>query len=175
MDYFLVRQDKRVYDVAQPVSGSLNLHRITKEQFDALPPASTLLIQEGGRNEYPDYLENMGMLISGDLLRIMKKYQQDIEFKTVVLIEPKKNRLETYYLISVPQIPCAYLGTAENRRETMGKLILDEIKIGDAKVFGVASYENKLFVRLDVAESILRRGSYGVWFEKAQVIKKEAI
>ena len=171
MDYFMMYQDVRVSNVAELIPGSLKLHTLTREQIKNISITKTLYVKDRNNNEYPDYLESEGMLVSEKLKRIMSKYQRDAIFKTVVLIEKKTNRQEIYYLISPPIIECASEETVYDRRGSIVEFVLDKEKVGYTRIFCVRNYGNRIFVRLDVAESILRREPYGVSFVKVNVEK----
>ena len=92
MDYFIMHQDARVTNAAKLLPTSLDLYTLTREQINAIPSTRILHVRENRYNEYPDYLEREGMLVSEKLKQIMSKYQQNAIFKTIVLIEKTKNR-----------------------------------------------------------------------------------
>ena len=167
MDFFIMSQNKRISNAARAVAGSPKIKNMNREELAAMPDTMLLYVEEDRHNEYPDYIEELGV-VSGKLKRIMSKYQKDILFKTVVLIEKSNNRQQTYYYLSAPEIQSAVTvqKNMENQKNRENKLILDEEKIGQTRIFSVQHYGKRLIVRLDAAESILRRDSYGVWFEK---------
>ena len=166
MDYFIMRQDPRMTGVAKFITGSLELRTLTREQIQDISTTKTIFVKEDSYNQYPDYFEEAGMLISEKLKRIIGKYQGNTVFKTIVLIEKEKNRQEIYYLALPPQIKCASLKTIYDKQGNVKEFVLDEEKVGHARVFCADNYGKRIFVRLDVAESILRRSPYGVSFEK---------
>ena len=148
---------------------SPKLHKLTRSQIDNISLTKILYVKERAYNsEYSDYLETY-MLVSEKLKRIMSKYQSNAIFKTVVLIERKINRQEIYYLISAPLIQCASDQTVYNKQGQVKEFVLDEEKVGHARIFKADNYENHVLVRLDVAESILRRDSYGVSFDRVTI------
>ena len=175
MDYFIMHQDERVKNVAELEPGSQRLSALNRQQIDEISMTKILYVKESGYNEYPDYIEAGGRLVSEKLKRIMSKYQRDVIFKTAMLIEKNINRQEIYYLISPPQIECAAAETVYDRQGNVERFVLDEHKVGHTRIFCAVNYGNHIFVRLDVAESILRRDSYGVSFEKVNVSPKEGV
>jgi len=175
MDYFIMCQDSRLYNVAKPALGSLDFRKLTREQINDISVTQILYISESKHNEYPDYIEGAGMLVSEKLMRIMGKYQSDAIFKTIVLIEKKTNRQEIYYLISPPEIDCMSAETVCDRQGRVKKFVLDEDKVGYARIFHAVNYREKIIVRLDAAESILRRDPYGIWFERVTTAEREGV
>ena len=169
MDYFIIHQDERVTDVVKLIPGSLNLRTLTREQLQDISTTIIRRVKENSRNQYPDYLEEEGMLISEKLKKIMSKYQSNAVFKTIVLIEKNIHRQEIYYILSPPQIECTSSRAVYDKQGYMKEFVLDEEKVGHARIFCAEGYGNRIFVRLDVAESILRRMPYGVAFEKVTV------
>jgi hypothetical protein len=167
MDFFFMRMDPRVTGAAKLAAGSPNLRAYTREQIQEISKTMILYVGENQDNQYPDIMEETGILVSEKLKRIMSKYQRDAIFKTVVLMDKKTNRQAIYYLMSPPQIECASDKTVYDRRGHIEEFVLDEEKVGHARIFCAQNYRDRVFVRLDVAESILRRVPYGVSFEKA--------
>ncbi|MDR0286950.1 MAG: hypothetical protein LBI03_04475 [Clostridiales bacterium] len=177
MDYFIMHMDPRVSYAVKPTSvfGPLNLYMLTCEQIQKISITKVYNVNENSYNQYPDYLEETGLLVSEKLKQIMGKYQRNVIFKTVILIEKKKNRQEIYYFIAPPQIQCISPKSTYDRPEHVEKFVLDEEKVGDARIFCASNYGRRIFVRLDVAESILRRKPFGISFEKVTVDNKEDI
>ena len=173
MDYFIMRQDERLTNVVKMILPDfLGGGHLTSEQEQELPSTMVIFAKENQNNAYPDYIESPVMLISEKLKRMFSKYQEDIIFKTAVLVEKEINRQEVYYLISVPKIACVSETSVFDRQDHVQELVLDTKKVGNARIFCAADYENKMIVRLDVAESILRRDSEGIWFEKVNIDRK---
>ena len=173
MDYFIMHQDARVTNCVNLIPGPMNLRTLSREQITSIPTTKIIYVQEDSQNEYPDYLESEGMLVSEKLKRIMSKYQQNAVFKTIVLIEKKKNRQEIYYLVSPPRIECSSPDTVYDKQGNVRSFVMDTDKVGHARIFCAAGRANRIFVRLDVAESILRRSPFGVSFEKVLTVSKE--
>jgi len=174
MEYFMMRQDPRVHNVAKPVGEKVAMLRhITRDEMNTASIPTNLFVQNGGKAEFPDFIEDPVMLVSEKLKKVMSKYQKDAVFKTVVLIERETNRHEVYYLISAPRIDCASCETTYDARGNFKELVIDQDKVGHARIFFPVGNERRILVRLDVAESILRRHPYGVWFERIRVMPEE--
>ena len=162
-----------MHNVAEPVGANVNrLRHMAGHEINAFSVPTKLYVKKKGRIEYPDFIENPVMLLSEKLKGIMSKYQKDAVFEAVMLIEKETRRQETYYMISAPRIECASDETTYDSRGNIKELILDQEKVGHFRIFFACGNERQILVRLDVAESILRRDPYGVWFERIKVRSK---
>ena len=168
MDYFILKKDKRLSGVAEPTNLGCLVNK-SRDELDKAPALSSYLKWSG--KAYPDYIDYPVMLVSEKIKNIMEKYQGDAYFKTVVLIEKENNRQLIYYHIRPPLIDCIAKepGCGKETKE----ITLDRVKVGNARIFSAKEKTNDLFVRLDVAESILRREPDGICFEKVEVINKQ--
>jgi hypothetical protein len=146
----------------------LDLRAVSREEVGNISMTKILYVKESPHNQYPDFLEDIGLMVSEKLKQIMCKYQQDVIFKTFALIEKEANNHNLYYLMSPPQIKCTSAMTVYDKQGQIEKFVLDTAKVGSTRIFCSDDYKNKVFVRLDVAESILRRNPYGVSFLKVE-------
>lgn len=120
--------------------------------------------------EYADYLEHPVLLIAEKLRNILQKYQTDAVFQRVMLIEKETGKQSPYCFMSPPVIACAH--KEESRFDVRGnvaELVLDADRVEKRRIFLAEDYHKELLVRLDVAESILRRDSNGIWFEPVKI------
>lgn len=116
--------------------------------------------------EYPDYIASPIPLIAEKLYTILKKYQQDALFHQVVLIEKDTGKQKNYYMMLPPIIESANKEkTVYDRVGNVLDFVLGTECIGRNRIFRVRELKNQIAVRLDVAESILRRDANGIWFE----------
>ena len=174
MEYFTMNQDPRLLKVIKPVGTDVDkLTGLTHEEICGASEAIILYVKGSEQKEYVDYIEFPIKLISKKLKTIMSKYQKDAVFITVVFIEKETSRQETYYLISAPKISCASEETVYDKNGNVLKFVLDQGKVGPARIFCASENENQLIVRLDVAESILRREPDGIWLERVRTVTKE--
>lgn len=65
-----------------------------------------------------------------------------------------------------PSLECADKGkTTYDNAGNILEFVLDAESVGRNRIFRVSELKNQIAVRLDVAESILRRDATGIWFE----------
>ena len=168
MDYFIMQTDPKLNNVVKLSNWQESLNDDPITNYLAVVPIKTrcIFVEDGPAHEYPDYFEKPLTLIAEKFKDVINAYQNGIEFQPIVLTEEKTHKQTVYYLMSAPMIDCA---SSESKLDHIGKikeLVLDTEKVGHYKIFYAAGFVNRLIVRLDVAESILRRDSYGITFEK---------
>lgn len=167
MDYFVMKTDRRLSNLPQ-----IQL----PEKLEDIDKVSVLYVKEshGLSIDYADYLEKPVRLTAEKFYKIMQKYQQDMVFHRITLIERETGKQKPYYFIRPSEIICA--DKEESVYDSVGNIkdfVLDIKKVGNRKIFVAGDYRKKLLVRLDVAESILRRDANGIWFEPVKISGKE--
>ena len=126
-----------------------------------------------GGNEYPDFITYPFMMIGDKLKKVLSLYQPNLAFKMVVMIDHQQGRQTVYHAMAVPEID----GASELTIRHFGKiktLILDGDKVGNNRIFRVIG-DNRVIVRLDVVESMLRRIPYGIIFEPVELKEKVGV
>ena len=175
MDYFVMSQDKRIMNAPKLTFPS---QVETPKHLDLNPYLGKMLlinVKSSVLNEYPDYMEALVnfkapvMFISDKVKKIVSIYQRNITFQLARLIERDRGHQEVYHVMDVPEVDCISESTVRDLGGNVKELILDEEKIGVNRIFRVKGYEKRLIVRLDVAESLLRRDAAGICFEKVKV------
>lgn len=139
------------------------------KEFSTMEMTKTVIAyvkHSGLETDYADYLESPVPLVAGKFQRILQKYQHDMVLQRVMLIEKEIGRQKQYFFMKPPEIVCADERESEfDARGHVQSFVLNVEKAGNRKIFMSADYNRQMLVRLDVAESILRRESSGIWFE----------
>lgn len=163
MEYFIMQQDYR--------QKHLPFIQVPPEFSDGEPckDEKTLLTlyveNQGLKYQYADYLIQPFPMIGERIQNVMGKYQRDMNVQRVILIDKKDSIQHNYYRISAPEIECFSVEESEIDSENKGiKMVLNLNQLKYAKIFRVKQLKDSLLVRLDVAESILRREPEGIWF-----------
>ncbi len=168
MDYFIMKTDKRLRRLPQ---------LLADEAFFFRKKTRTPIVyvkEYGGLSiEYADYLEDPVPLIADKFQKILQKYQPDMALLRVMLIEKESGRQKAYCLMQPPEILCA--DREKSRYDAKGVLqdfVLDAKQAGNRSIFLAKDYNRQLVVRLDAAESILRREPNGIWFEPVHTAER---
>lgn len=165
MDYFIMKTDNRLCRLPQI--------QFPQEIFET-ENSKTFIVYVKENNgltiEYADYLEKPGPLIAEKFHHILQKYQHDVVFRRIMLVEKDTGQQTPYYLMFPPEIMCA--DRNETKCDAGGNVrdfVLNTEKVGKRAIFCAKDFNRQLVVRLDVAESILRREANGIWFEPVKV------
>ncbi len=110
-------------------------------------------------------------MISEGVKEIIDKFNTDALFKSLPLIDYAHDKQKNYFLPIFEEIDALSDKAELNLNKTVvKKIVLDKEKIKDKKIFKIKESSKPLIViRLDVAESLLRRGFKGIKLECLQV------
>lgn len=122
---------------------------------------------------YPDVLDRDLFLISEQMKSVFSMYQSGIVFKNVSLVNLKNGHMLSYNMPLLQEVDCLSSESELNLdRSVIKKMVLMESKIGDHRIFRLKHGDSQIvIVRLDVAESILRRNFYGVSLRRIELEK----
>ncbi|PZM61939.1 serine protease [Paenibacillus dendritiformis] len=171
MSYFAITQDSRITDAVHLLGDAQIIKKILEQ--DIIGKRDEILhfdVKPNPRNEYMDYIESHLPIISNRLKQLWLRYDPKLFFKPVILLDQTVMRQEMYWLLIPDLIDCLASASAFHKNGTVKHLVLDRQKIGDCKIFKVAGLiERMIVIRLDVVESMLRRGFTGFGLRKVEI------
>lgn len=170
---FLLKQDERytntprLKDMFHKIS-TKDINRLNAHKIDDV---IIFQVTAEERCEYLDVLDKQLFLISEKMMKIICKYDTDIVFKILPLIDSKRHTQENYYLPIFEDIEALDEKSEFNlNRAIVKNIVLNKKKIEGKKIFRIKESEKTLVVvRLDVAESVLRRKPRGISLERLEV------
>ena len=173
MDYFLLKQDEEytnapvLIDVFKKIDAR-NINLLNAHKIEDIIIFNVKCTDE---TEFLDILDRNLFLISEEMKKIIEKYDLGIIFKTIPLIDLERGKQENYYMPIFEEIKALSEKAEWNLNKTVvKKIILDKEKIKDKKIFKIKESEKTLIVvRLDVAESLLRREFKGMSLKRLEV------
>lgn len=176
MDYFVLRQDKRCTYVPKILDwfSNINKKHLNLVDADKVKNEIILYVNSDKNNTYFDILDNQLFLVCEEMKKILEKYNPNIIFKMIVLTDFNNSKQVIYYQPIFEEIEALSEEAEMNLDKTVvTKLIVNEEKIKNKKVFKLKeSSKTMVIIRLDVAESILRRDFNGVELEKVELRSK---
>ncbi|WP_297429477.1 DUF1629 domain-containing protein [Clostridium sp.] len=176
MDYFLLKQDERCKCIPQIVNwfDVINTKNLNLANADKIKDIIVLYLKSNNDNNYIDILDYPFFLVSEDMKNIIEKYDPNIIFKMVFLTDFKNSIDKVYYLTILEEVEALSDDAEMNLNKTVvKKLILNEEKIKNKKIFKLKeSSKPMIIVRLDAAESLLRRDFNGICLERIEVRNK---
>ncbi|TQR41803.1 hypothetical protein [Paenibacillus popilliae] len=163
MKYMVITGDNRITDAVQ-LPGAASIIRSVMEQ-DVISKRDGIVhidVKSSSRNEYVDYIESPVPIVSTRLQQLLLLYDANLFFKPVALLDQANQRQEMYWLLIPDRIDCLSEASKLHPNKTLKHLVIDIAKIGSSKFFQVDGLlETVIVIRLDVAESMLRRGFTG--------------
>ena len=142
MEYFQLKT-QRGNPVPEIVSwyGKLDTRKLTREHYKELPKYFLLNMKTGMDILYPDILTEPFLLVSKEVMDVLKMYEETMPFLFVVLFDTAKGENASYYL------PILKEGDRDCREP----------------VYRIKNRNQwEIRVRMDVAESLLARGAEGM-------------
>lgn len=173
MDYFLLKQDEEYTNVPMlmDVFNTIDVRNINLLKAHKIDDVVIFNVKCDDETEFLDILDRNLFLISKEMKKIIEKYDSEILFKTTPLIDLSHERQENYYMPIFEEVECLSENAELNLNKTVvKKIILDKEKIKGKKIFKIKeSSKSLVIVRLDVAESLLRREFKGMCLERLEV------
>ena len=123
--------------------GKLDVRKLNRKDYRELP-AHILLDMETGRDVvYPDILTDPILLVSREMMQVIKRYDDDIPFLFAALFDTVREESVVYF--------CPILPEGEEAEER------------GAAIYRLRTVRgSELRIRLDLAESLLCRGAVGI-------------
>lgn len=176
MDYFLLKQDERYTHIPTIINwtSEIDVRNLNLVNADKVKDATVLYVKTSENNNYLDILNHPFFLVSENMKNILEKYDPNIIFKIIALTDFNNSKQVIYYLPIFEEIEALSEAAEMNLNKTVvKKIILNEEKIKNKKVFKLKeSSKAMIIIRLDVAESILRRDFDGIKLEKLDIRSK---
>jgi len=173
MDYFLLKQDQRYTNTPNlmDVFNKIDVRNINLLKSHKIENIMIFNVKCDEGTQFLDVLDRRLFLISEKMKEIIEKYNEEIIFKIIPLIDSYSERQENYYLPIFEEVDALSENAELNLDKTVvKKIILDKEKIQGKKIFKIKGSSKPLIVvRLDIAESLLRRGFKGISLEMLDI------
>jgi hypothetical protein len=170
MDYFLLKQDERYKDVPviSQLSSKIGMFQMKHQDIKKLEDKIVFNVNMASENDWPDIIDRQLFIVSDGLKKIIEKYLPDSVFKTLVLIDTGNKKQEKYFLPMFEKVDALSPKCEFTRdKSIITKLVLKKDNLKEKKIFTVTDgLKPTVIVRLDAAESILRRYFKGVYLER---------
>lgn len=170
MNYFLISKDE-IYKKAPDIINWYEDERLINERnLNLLKNRKILKIRNEEKRVWTDIISNPNFFVSEKVKGVINKYDNKIKFKQVILLDVVGAEAEVYYLPILKFINCLS-EESEIIGNTIKRCVIKKEIIKDEKIFRIGDVNKRyIVVRLDLAESILRRETRGIKLEKIEVI-----
>ncbi len=126
--------------------------------------------------EYSDYIERPAVFISDSVYRMVKKYDSTVKLGSAVFIDQNNGDQRLYWSLENMEgnSACISEESKRNKLEFITQLILDAREIPNQPLFrAVHGQQRFTIMRLDLAESLLRRGVCGFQLQPVAIVRGE--
>jgi len=173
MKYFLISTERENNPLPQITDWfeQINPRDITPNRAGNIPEWIQFTVENGAEAVFSDVLSMPGYLVSSVIYSAMKLYDPYMKQKQVVIFDRQAQIMELYHLPILPVCDCLLPESRLSRdKSEILHGVLDVEKAGKRpflKLGGVTT--TQLAFRLDVVESILRRGAKGIKLTELEV------
>lgn len=175
MKYFLLHSDPYFTDVPEILdwSGKVDPRNICPGQSYRIKNRQIFEIRPNPNLVFIDVLSSPFLLVSKTCMDAIRLYEPWIKAKQMILLDTSTPQRKTYYLPILQSIHCLADGSEWNLdKSVLRKGILNLSQIKDASIFQLADLKSRYTViRMDVLESILKRGVRGVGITPLETVK----
>ena len=166
MKYFVLALNKR-FDAAPIIMGAsqkIDTRYINTESASKLPQRELLFVDAYMGGAFPDVFSFPLFLVSEKVFDVIKMYEPGAVSKQVILLDGKYAQSGTYFLPILKSVDCIHPDTGKiSDWRYVERLVLERDKLCKEAIFRPAGVSHAAaVVRLDLAESILKRGAKGI-------------
>jgi len=170
MEYYIMSLDKRIKNkfILQkfPQAGSVEYDTSDANQLREHTVLQTI---ESDKSVYPDVLEEPIYMVSQMVREVLELYDESAVYKKVSMINTPRNKRTWYNVLLVDRIDCLHRDAEFYPDKSIKRLVLDKEKIAEKTIFKIQGIGPAyMVVTVDIVESLLRRGCYGVRFTKVE-------
>lgn len=133
----------------------INPRYLCVEKYDRLPQKVILDMKLGKGYVYTDIITNPFFMVSEEAWQVIYMYDKDIPVISAILLDVDNRGQAIYYIPVLPKVKSL-------SKEDIRNLVV--FKLEDA-------VGSKIFIRLDLAESLLQRDAVGICLKEAFVLE----
>lgn len=175
MEYYLIKQYAAAPVVPVLLEREKYRYLLDKENYDSMPANSIGYYEYGTGAEFPGVMKHPTFMVNKTIRDVFAMYDDSICFKSIVLlpnaIDKSAEASEKYYIPNLKRHECMDESAEVLPDGTIKVLVLNHKKMVNDDVFQVGGIiHNKIVVSLRLAESISRRGVYGIEFERVTIV-----
>ena len=162
--YFELEQDARIQnrfrfrDVETAMRGEFE-----PEEFEQIQDMTVLFTLGDEDSIYPDVVDAPVFMVSDALKKLLYAYDPEVRYRRVTLNQANGEIQKKYWLLLTEKLDCLDACSEKYSNGWDKRIVLNRERIGRRRVFKVKGILTpKVFVNLEVSESILRREFQGV-------------
>lgn len=174
MQYFIIECDERYVDSPNIINWfmKIDIRNINKDNSYKLSKRMVLKVTPNKNITFTDIITKPFLLVSNNFKKIIDIYEPKIIYKQVALLDQENEKTELYHLPILPKVECLNIKSRFNQdRSIIKEAVLDYDKIKEYSLFQISGIKNiYTVIRLDLLESILRRGGSGIAISAVELV-----
>lgn len=179
MRYFKIEADRKYTASPQIINWyqQLDNRDLKTGSYDKIPKRTLLRIQPNQNTVFLDIVSSPFFLISEMIKECVALYEPNLSYKEMILLDHKNSRMQPYFHPMLRELDCLSENAVFNLDHSELKTMeLDEEKLEDKAMFRLAGVSRwYVIARLDLLESLLRRGAVGLSIQEVNVRKGNGI
>ncbi len=172
MRYFILHQDQGYTNIPSPVKWFQKLGPgDAMKSIQKFPDREIFMMETGEDPLFIDIMTEPVIMVTKKVKKCLQLYEPNIPFKEIVLLDRKKRITQNYFVPKFVELDCLTdRSEYTNWNYDLKYAELDRKKIADKAIFTVNGPEKRnIIIRLDAAESLLRRGAKGFMLKETDV------
>jgi len=161
MKYFLLDINRNLITAPRIINsfGVINKKDINLKNHKAIDKRNLLHLESNSDTVFTGVITRPFFLLSEKLFDITKKYEPNIISKQIILLDVENKVSKLYYMPILTRANCV----VDKGTNSLARPVLNSKKLPTKSIFWLKGLDSNLpVVRLDIAESFLRREERGV-------------
>lgn len=170
MKYFQVFVDENyVPPIPLKWYGIIDKKTLERKKVYQLPKHLLFLTDRHMQMVFTDVVSFPCFMVSEMVRDVIKKYEPSVDFLRLILFDKERKRSRTYYIPYLEKVKPATESIAGGRNN--GHVLVEKESLNGKCIAEIADRKKyKVVMRMDLVESILRRGAVGIGLEEIPVI-----
>ncbi len=171
MKYFELFVDGN-YIPPKPIGwyGKLDKKSWEQKKFYEMPKHSLFMVEHHMQLVFTDIITFPCFMISERIKNVIQKYDSSIGYAQIVFYHKERKQNKAYYLPFLKEIE----GRKKKEDVPVGVIRLGKENICNNAIIKMREEnQSRIIVRLDLLESILRRGAIGIGVKEVKVVEGE--
>ncbi|RDY32218.1 hypothetical protein [Lachnotalea glycerini] len=178
MRFFMIEEDKEYVNKPQIKNWIKTIapRDLYMREYSKIPKRALFHIEPHKNTVFIDIITIPFLLISKKIYSVVKKYEPNLQFKEIILLDRKYAKAEEYFLPILEKKDCLTEKSEFNLDHSVIKrAVIDCEKTDDRCIFTFNQGSNITVIRLDLAESILRREAFGFYLKEVEYANREEV
>lgn len=169
MKYFLVEVNEQ-YVAPAPVGwyGIIDKKTLSKKSPYQMAKHLLFSVESNMQMVFTDVLTVPCFMVSENVRNVIRKYNSFIYFVRIILLDKENRQSMAYYIPYLDTIECTI---KKDRNKRDNNFVVDKKSVEEKVMAEITDgHSSHVIMRMDLVESILRRGAVGIGLREIQII-----